>query len=211
LTARRRATTLFGTVLGWFDSEMYTLIYCALIVVVFLAGWRHLRRERNHLAALNGYIMMKYRLGVQVEIKSVVKSVVEDITRIEDAADPVRRQTGIEGLWKRAARLEGSVDFWVDLLQKLGLLGTVLGLGFALALQQTAADDLLEPLSMAVWSTVIGLVCSIAISWRFGRDVDVEVDVHEEHLKEWQAALSARPGTSVALLASTAARGDSTD
>jgi hypothetical protein len=204
LTAQARATTLICIVLGWFDNTLYTLIYCALIVVVFAAAWRYLKRERNHLAALNSYIMMKYRLGVQVEIKSVAREVVEDITRIEDAADPVRRQTGIEGLWKRAVRLEGSVDFWVDFLQKLGLLGTVLGLGFALALQQTAADDLLEPLSMAVWSTVLGLVCSIAISWRFGRDVDVEVDVHEEHLKEWQAALGAGKGQPAALLGASA-------
>ncbi len=176
--------------LGWFDSGIFALAYCGLIVVFILVAWRYLKRERDHLAALNSYIMMKYRLGVQVEVKSIAKEVIDDITRIEEASDTVRRETGFDGLWKRAVRLEGSVDFWVDLLQKLGLLGTVLGLGFALALKKSAAADLIEPLSMAVWSTVVGLVGSIAISWRFGRDVDVEVDAHEEHLKEWQAALA---------------------
>lgn len=176
-------------------SGIYTVIFCGLITAVFFIGWRYLRRERDHLAALNSYVMMKYRLGVAVEIKSLGKDVVADITRIEDATDPVRRQTAFGGMWKRAVRLEGSVDFWVDLLQKLGLLGTVLGLGFALAVSHSGHGDLLAPLSTAVWTTVIGLVGSILISWRFGRDVDVEVDAHEEHLREWQSALGSRAGS----------------
>ena len=170
------------------DSEIYTLAFCAVIVLVFAGAWRHLRRERNRLAALNSYIMMKYRLGVKVALDAVPHAIADDIARVEDAGDAVRRQTGFEKLWKRAVRLESSVDFWVDLLQKLGLLGTVLGLGFALAVETGNVADLLGPLSTAVWTTVAGLLCSIIISWRFGRDMDVEVDAHEEHLKEWQAA-----------------------
>ena len=171
---------------------MQTATFCGLIVVVFAVAWRHLERERSFLAALNNYVMMKYRLGVQPALSTVESEVVDTITRIEDTTDAVRRQTAIDGLRKRAVRLEGSVAFWVDLLQKLGLLGTVLGLGIALALQDSAVDDLLEPLSLAVWSTVAGLVASIVISWRFGRDVDVEVDAHEEHLHEWQSRLANR-------------------
>lgn len=176
------------------DGNALTVVSCAFIALMFAVGWRHLRKERNHLAALNSYILLKYRLGHRVALESVARDVVNDITRIEDADEPARRQTHMEALWKRAVRLEGSVDFWVDLLQKLGLLGTVVGLGLALLQKQTSANDLLEPLSLAVWTTVIGLLGSIAISWKFGRDIDVEVDTHEEHLKEWQNALAARDG-----------------
>lgn len=174
------------------DGSALTAVSCALIALMFAVGWRHLRKERNHLAALNSYILLKYRLGHRVALESVARDVVNDITRVEDTDEPARRQTHLEGLWKRAVRLEGSVDFWVDLLQKLGLLGTVVGLGLALLQKQTSASDLLQPLSLAVWTTVIGLFGSIAISWKFGRDIDVEVDTHEEHLKEWQNALAAR-------------------
>ena len=191
LTAHPHPLTLTCTVLDLIDSGELTLIFCGLVAAVFAIGWRHLQSERNHLTALNRYIVMKHRLGHPVEIKSIARGVVDDITRVERARDPVRRQTDIDALWKRAVRLEGSVVFWVDLLQKLGLLGTVLGLGFALALDRGRATDLLEPLSMAVWTTVLGLLGSIAISWKFGRDVDVEVDVHEAHLAEWQHALRA--------------------
>lgn len=178
------------------DSGIYTLAFCAAIILVFAGAWRHLRRERNRLAALNSYIMMKYRLGVKVALDAVPATIADDIARVEDAGDPVRRKTGFEKLWKRAVRLESSVDFWVDLLQKLGLLGTVLGLGFALAIDTGSVADLLGPLSTAVWTTVAGLLCSIIISWRFGRDMDVEVDAHEEHLEEWQAAFDDGRGRS---------------
>jgi hypothetical protein len=174
------------------DGNALTVVFCAFIALMFAVGWRHLRKERNHLAALNSYILLKYRLGHRVALESVARDVVNDITRVEDTDEPARRQTHMEALWKRAVRLEGSVDFWVDLLQKLGLLGTVVGLGLALLQKQTSASDLLEPLSLAVWTTVIGLLGSIAISWKFGRDIDVEVDTHEEHLKEWQNALAVR-------------------
>jgi MotA/TolQ/ExbB proton channel family len=174
------------------DGNVLTVVSCAFIALMFAVGWRHLRKERNHLAALNSYILLKYRLGHRIALESVARDVVEDITRVEEADEPARRQTHMEALWKRAVRLEGSVDFWGDLLQKLGLLGTVVGLGLALLQKQTSANDLLAPLSLAVWTTVIGLLGSIAISWKFGRDIDVEVDTHEEHLKEWQNALAAR-------------------
>ncbi len=174
------------------DGNVLTAVSCAFIALMFAVGWRHLRKERNHLAALNSYILLKYRLGHRIALESVARDVVEDITRVEEADEPARRQTHMEALWKRAVRLEGSVDFWGDLLQKLGLLGTVVGLGLALLQKQTSANDLLAPLSLAVWTTVIGLLGSIAISWKFGRDIDVEVDTHEEHLKEWQNALAAR-------------------
>lgn len=176
--------------LDWFDSAVQTGTFCALIAVVFVVAWRHMTRERSFFSALDGYIMMKYRLSVPVKLESVSEEVLATITRIEDTNDPVRRQTALDGLRKRAVRLEGSVAFWGDLLQKLGLLGTVLGLGIALAVQDSGVDDLLKPLSLAVWSTVAGLLASIAISWRFGRDVEGEVDAHEEHLHEWQAHLT---------------------
>lgn len=191
LTALAHPLTLTCTVLDLVDSGGLTLIFCGLVAAAFAIGWRYLQKQRNHLAALDSYIVMKYRLGHAVEIKSIARDVMGDITRVERARDPVRRQIEIDALWKRAARLDGSVVFWVDLLQKLGLLGTVLGLGFALALDRGRAADLLEPLSMAVWTTVLGLLGSIAISWKFGRDVDVEVDAHEAHLEEWQHALRA--------------------
>lgn len=176
----------------WFDSAVQTGTFCGIIAVVFAVAWRHMTRERSFFSALDNYIMMKYRLHVPIKLESVPSEVVATITRIEDTSDPVRRQTALDGLRKRAVRLEGSVAFWGDLLQKLGLLGTVLGLGIALALQDSGVDDLLKPLSLAVWSTVAGLLASIAISWRFGRDVEGEVDAHEEHLHEWQTHLAAQ-------------------
>jgi hypothetical protein len=181
-------------VLDFVAGNALTVFSCAFIALMFAVGWRHLRKERNHLAALNSYILLKYRLKHRIALETIARDVVEDITRVEQAEDPGRRLTHLDGLWKRAVRLEGSVEFWVDLLQKLGLLGTVVGLGLALVDQRTDANNLLEPLSLAVWTTVIGLLGSIAISWKFGRDVDVEVDTHEENLKEWHNALLAQRG-----------------
>ncbi len=172
------------------SSGVFSLGFCAVIVLAFVLGWRYLRNERNRLAILNRYIFVKYRLGHSVDLATIASAVADDIARVEKAEDLARRQTQLDAMWKRAVRLEGSVVFWVDLLQKLGLLGTVLGLGFTLALDQARAENLLELLGMAVWTTVLGLMGSIVISWQFGRDVDVEVDAHEQNLREWRGALT---------------------
>ncbi|GAB4507886.1 MAG: hypothetical protein Tsb0020_55800 [Haliangiales bacterium] len=171
------------------EDGVFSILACGLIAAALAIGWRALTRERNYLAALNRYVLLKYRLGHRVKLEPLPKAVVDDITRIESMDEPASRQTVLDGIWKRAVRLEGSVDFWSDLLQKLGLLGTVLGLGFALAARSGDVGSLLEPLSVAVWTTVIGLMGSIAVSWRFGRDIDVEVDTCEENLRVWQRAL----------------------
>ena len=87
----------------------------------------------------------------------------------------------------RAQRLEPALAFWVDFLRQLGLLFTVVGLGLSLAVGGADAAQLLRPLSLAVWTTVAGLVFSIWLSAQFGMKVTVWADTCEKNIEAWNA------------------------
>ncbi|MBI4957242.1 MAG: MotA/TolQ/ExbB proton channel family protein [Myxococcales bacterium] len=82
-----------------------------------------------------------------------------------------------------ARRLEASLAFWVDLLRQLGLLGTVLGLGLSLLVGQGDVRELLRPLGLAVWTTIVGLLFSIFLSWRYGQDIEIEADECDKNIE----------------------------
>ena len=87
----------------------------------------------------------------------------------------------------RAHRLEPALAFWIDFLRQLGLLFTVLGLGLSLAVGDGSANELLEPLALAVWTTVAGLIYSLWLSARFGLAVTVWADTCEKNIEAWSA------------------------
>ena len=87
----------------------------------------------------------------------------------------------------RAHRLEPTLAFWTDLLRQLGLLGTVVGIGLALAYTGTDMTKLLAPLALKVWTTVAGLATSIVLSASFGMKMTAWTDAAEKNLEAWDA------------------------
>ena len=61
----------------------------------------------------------------------------------------------------------------------------MLGIGFALLLEGERVD-LLQPLGLAVWTTVTGLALSIVLAARFS-DIEVDTDNCRRYLEEWSA------------------------
>lgn len=87
-----------------------------------------------------------------------------------------------------------ALAFWTDLLRQLGLLGTVLGIGLALAYTGSDVTKLLGPLAVKVWTTVAGLACSILLSASFGMKLTAWVDACEKNLEAWNARRLAAQG-----------------
>jgi hypothetical protein len=179
--------------LALLNSWVSTAAFCALITAVFVIAWvqltarmaivehRNIELNRRLYAAeaepTPGNEPAPKQRRADLLITEQVQQEVEFVMTTKDAG---KRQAAVHKLRMEAARLEGAVAFWVDLLRQLGLLGTVLGLGLALALKQSV-DNLLQPLSLAVWTTVVGLVWSILISWRF-HGVEAHADMCERYL-----------------------------
>jgi len=113
------------------------------------------------------------------------------------AGDPAWAQKQVRSWQMRAHRLEPALAFWNDLLRQLGLLGTVLGLGLSLAYTGKDVSKLLDPLALAVWTTVAGLAYSIWLSAIFGMKLTAWVDACEKNLEAWDARRRSRvrPGT----------------
>jgi hypothetical protein len=87
----------------------------------------------------------------------------------------------------RAFRLEPALAFWCDLLRQLGLLGTVLAIGLSLAQQGEDLSKLLGPLALGVWTTVVGLSCSVVLSASFAMKLTAWVDAADKNLEAWDA------------------------
>jgi hypothetical protein len=179
--------------LAFLNSWASTVGFCVLITGVFVVAWVQLTARMTIVEHRN--IEMNRRLyaadaeptpGTEPAPKQrradllITERVQQEVEFVMTTKDAGKRQAAVHKLRMEAARLEGAVAFWVDLLRQLGLLGTVLGLGLALALKQSL-DNLLQPLSLAVWTTVVGLVWSILISWRF-HGVEAHADMCERYL-----------------------------
>jgi biopolymer transport protein ExbB/TolQ len=179
--------------IAFLNSWVSTAIACICITAVFLIAWVQLRQRLTFVVERNRQLHdLLFDARVPKEARDdywITKEVQQQISAVLNEPAPGRRHAMIRDFEIQAARLEGSVAFYVDLLRQLGLLGTVLGLGLALTLGDRSVDRLLEPLSLAVWTTVVGLIWSIAIAWRFGREVQVHADECERNLEAWRMHL----------------------
>ncbi|HUJ58166.1 MAG TPA: MotA/TolQ/ExbB proton channel family protein [Kofleriaceae bacterium] len=175
---------------GW----SLTIVLCGFIVLVFLAGWLHVHRELAWVKALTD------ELGVELVTDPAAKKpgsleqqkLRDEAYAILESTDPAWAQKQVRSWQMRAQRLEPALAFWVDLLRQLGLLGTVLGLGLSLAYTGSDLTKLLGPLALKVWTTVVGLACSILLSASFAMTVTAWVDAAEKNLEAWDARRRAR-------------------
>jgi biopolymer transport protein ExbB/TolQ len=178
-----------------------TIVLCAFIVLVFLAGWLHVHRELTWVRALTDYLgeglvapanngsdASDTRQAGSLEVEAIR----DESHAIASATDPAWAQKQVRSWQMRAQRLEAALAFWTDLLRQLGLLGTVLGLGLSLAYTGSDLTKLLGPLALKVWTTVAGLACSILLSASFSMRLTAWVDACEKNLEAWDAQRRAR-------------------
>jgi hypothetical protein len=180
-------------VLDFLTSWVATVAACVLITAVFALAWVQLSTKLRFVEELSRQLyatLFDTPKSRERDDYWIAKEVGRQIAAVVNEPSVGRRHAMIRDFEIQAARLEGSVAFWVDLLRQLGLLGTVLGLGLALLVPDAETTKLLEPLSLAVWTTVVGLVWSIVISWKFGRTVEVHADECERVLEAWRIQLS---------------------
>jgi hypothetical protein len=117
----------------------------------------------------------------------LIDAIRDEVHAVASADDPAWASKQIRGWQMRVQRLESALAFWCDLLRQLGLLGTVVGLGFSLAFGEARPEALLGPLALAVWTTVFGLAYSIWLSAQFGIKLPAWVDVCEKNIEAWSA------------------------
>ena len=177
-----------------------TIVLCAFIVLVFLAGWWHVHRELTWVRALTDHLGFELVADEAADEAAAAKppsSLELQIIRDEShaiitASDPSWAQKQVRSWQMRAQRLEPALSFWTDLLRQLGLLGTVLGIGLSLAYTGSDLTKLLGPLALKVWTTVAGLACSIILSASFSMRLTAWVDACEKNLEAWDARRRAR-------------------
>jgi biopolymer transport protein ExbB/TolQ len=179
-----------------------TIVLCAFIMLVFLAGWWHVHRELAWVRALTDYLGEGLAAEVADDAAQArpatsleVRTLRDESHAILDASDPAWAQKQVRSWQMRAQRLEPALAFWTDLLRQLGLLGTVLGLGLSLAYTGSDLTKLLAPLSLKVWTTVAGLAFSILLSASFSMRLTAWIDACEKNLEAWDARRRARRGT----------------
>jgi hypothetical protein len=168
-----------------------TILLCAFIVLVLIAGWLHIHRELTWVRALTDFLgegLVSDQVGEAKPPSSLEGQVIRDESHaILEASDPAWAQKQVRSWQMRAQRLEPALAFWTDLLRQLGLLGTVLGLGLSLAYTGSDLTKLLAPLALKVWTTVAGLACSILLSASFSMRLTAWVDAAEKNLEAWDA------------------------
>ena len=173
-----------------------TIVLCGFIVLVFVAGWLHVRRELSWVRALTdhlGFELVADEPGTAKPPGSLeVEAIRDESHAILDAKDQAWAQKQVRSWQMRAQRLEPALSFWTDLLRQLGLLGTVLGLGLSLAYTGSDVTKLLGPLAVKVWTTVAGLACSILLSASFALKLPAWVDAAEKNLEAWDARRRAK-------------------
>ena len=172
-----------------------TIVLCAFIMLVFLAGWWHVHRELAWVRALTDYLgegLVSDEAEPRPPSSLEVQVIRDESHAILEATDPAWAQKQVRSWQMRAQRLEPALAFWTDLLRQLGLLGTVLGLGLSLAYTGSDLTKLLGPLALKVWTTVAGLACSILLSASFGMKLTAWVDACEKNLEAWDASRLAR-------------------
>lgn len=162
-----------------------TIVMLAAIALVFMAAWVHLARELRWVRALTDYLGSEL-VGVGRTRGSLeVEGIRDEVNAVVVSSDAVWAQRQVRSWEMRAQRLEPALVFWIDLLRSLGLLGTVLGLGLSLTMSGAAVEQLLEPLALAVWTTVAGLALSIALSALYGMKLTVWADACAKNLEAW--------------------------
>src|SRR5438094_1239781 len=167
-----------------------TIFLCGFIVLVFVAAWLHVHRELTWVRALTdhlGYELVADEPGTKPPTSLDVQQIRDEGHAIIKAKDPAWAQKQVRSWQMRAQRLEPALAFWTDLLRQLGLLGTVFGIGLALAYTGSDVTKLLGPLALKVWTTVAGLACSILLSASFGMKLTAWVDAAEKNLEAWDA------------------------
>jgi hypothetical protein len=179
-----------------------TIVLVAFIVLVFLAGWWHVHRELRWVRALTDHLGLELVSGDASEpggsgdakpsFSLEIQTIRDESHAIFGAGDPAWAQKQVRSWQMRAQRLEPVLTFWTDLLRQLGLLGTVLGIGLALAYTGSDLTKLLGPLALKVWTTVAGLACSILLSASFSMRLTAWIDACEKNLEAWDAQRRAR-------------------
>jgi hypothetical protein len=168
-----------------------TVVMLAVIAIVFVASLFHLHGELSWVRALTdhlGWALVADDAGTAKPAASLVAEAIRDEARaVQASSDPAWAQKQVRTWQMRAQRLESALAFWIDLLRQLGLLGTVLGLGLSLSIGGTDVAKLLDPLALAVWTTVAGLAFSIWLSAIFGIKLAAWGDACEKNIEAWDA------------------------
>ncbi|HTM22328.1 MAG TPA: MotA/TolQ/ExbB proton channel family protein [Kofleriaceae bacterium] len=178
-----------------------TVLMCAIITLVFLGSMLAMYRELAWVKALTDHLGTQLAAGddespAEKRGASLVDETIRDESKsIVAARDPAWASKQVRGWQMRAQRLEPALAFWTDFLRQLGLLGTVLGLGLAMAVEKPDAASLLQPLSLAVWTTVAGLTFSILLNIQFAMQMAAWADACEKNIEAWDARRRRRRGT----------------
>jgi len=138
---------------------------------VFLGGYLHVYRELAWVRALTdhlGFELVADEPGSKQPSSLTAHEIRDEAHSIINAKDPT---------WRRSRSAAG----------RCGLLGTVLGIGLALAYTGSEVTKLLGPLAVKVWTTVAGLACSILLSASFAMKLTAWVDACEKNLEAWDA------------------------
>lgn len=191
---RYDAPVLVDFVQGW----GLTAASCGVIALVFIASLVHLHGELRWVRALTdhlGWDLVADEAGtVKPSASLQVEAIRDEARAVVTASDPAWAAKQVRGWQMRNHRLEPALAFWVDLLRQLGLLGTVLGLGLSLSLGGNDVSKLLDPLALAVWTTVLGLTFSIWLSAIFGMKLPAWVDACEKNIEAWDGRRRTRGG-----------------
>ncbi len=177
-----------------------TVASCAIITLVFIGSMLAMYRELGWVKSLTDYLGVQLAAGdddVVAEKRGaslVDEGIRDEAKAILAARDPAWASKQVRGWQMRAQRLEPALAFWTDFLRQLGLLGTVLGLGLAMAIDKPDAAGLLEPLGLAVWTTVAGLTFSILLNIQFAMKMAAWADACEKNIEAWDARRRRRRG-----------------
>ncbi len=182
------------------NSFIFTIAALVLIAGVFVTALVLLSRELQYVRVLAdylGYADVDGKAGKKNQAPGTLtgkpptslltERIRDEVNGVLAAAEPAWATKQVRGWQMRAQRLELALAFWVDLLRQLGLLFTVVGLGLSLALEQGNVKDLLQPLGLAVWTTVAGLALSLVLTTRYGMRVAVWADTCEKNIEAWDS------------------------
>ena len=203
------------------NSIVFTIAALALIAGVFVTALVLLSRELQYvrlLADYLGYADVNGQGAAQTEGKGdksakppaslLTERIRDEVNGVLAAAEPAWAYKQVRGWQMRAQRLEAALAFWVDLLRQLGLLFTVVGLGLSLAIDPGNVGDLLQPLGLAVWTTVAGLALSLVLTTRYGMRVAVWADTCEKNIEAWDSRRLSAASEAAAAATAAAAAGD---
>jgi hypothetical protein len=166
-----------------------TALMLVVITLVFIGAALHLRAELRWVRAVTDHLGLDL-----VDQQAAARQTGLEIEAIRDEAHAVLASNDkawaakqVRSWQLRALRVEPALAFWTDILKQLGLLGTVLGLGLSLMVSGDDVKQLLDPLALAVWTTVFGLAFSIVLSSIYGVKLNAWVDACDRNIEAWDA------------------------